>query len=110
MEMSVESWKEEFYSEPANQVPAGRAARHSLKKWQGALPENLEKHDVAYVNARVFDLSRRDEVIFGSGTCALCEAVRDECDKCVLAHARGGLSCLAPDPERGGIGTYAEAR
>jgi hypothetical protein len=113
MEMSVESWKEEFYSEPADQVPAGRAARHSLKKWKGVLPENLKKHNVAYINGRVFDRYRDDEVIFGSDTCALCQAfdVGDEpCRNCTLTHARQGVSCLCPDPELGGNGTYAEAR
>jgi hypothetical protein len=94
MEMSVESWKEEFYSEPANEVPASRAARHSLKKWQGALPANLEKHDVAYTNSYVHDRAG-GEVIFGAASCALCQAF-ERCQDCTLAKVRGGTSCDDP--------------
>ena len=110
--MSIESWKEEFYSEPANQVPAGRAARHSLKKWQGALSENLEKHDVAYTNARVHSRFENEVVVFGSDTCALCAAFDWDaaCSRCPLTRVRGGINCSGPDPELGGRGTYTEAR
>lgn len=75
--MSIETWKAEFYPVPADQVPAGRPAiEHSLHKWEGTLPEALEKHDVVfraagglgvYVNAHSYT-----GVDFGSDTCSLC--------------------------------------
>lgn len=41
--MSFNTWKKEFYS-PISKVAKKNAAAHSLKKWIGLRPENLEKH------------------------------------------------------------------
>ena len=42
--MSIETWKKEFYPIPANEVKEDDAVSHSLQKWTGLLPENLDKH------------------------------------------------------------------
>ena len=44
--MSLASWKEEFYPTPAYACPCDQALEHSILKWTGLLPENLEKHKV----------------------------------------------------------------
>lgn len=39
--MSLETWKEEFYPIPADEVPESQALAHSLRKWEGLRKENL---------------------------------------------------------------------
>lgn len=101
--MSVKTWKEEFYPVPAVDVPAAEAAAHSLRKWIGARPENLARHDVRLngETGSVMD-DTDDRVRFTSVTCALCarffdieniENQSEACRQCPLALARGGVSC-----------------
>jgi len=68
--MSLESWKAEFYPKPANIVPESGAVSHSLKKWIGLRPENLEKHRVRKVLQSVADGFRR--ISIDGDSCALC--------------------------------------
>ena len=64
--MSLETWKEEFYPVPADEVPESQALTHSLRKWEGLRKENLEKHGVKR------RLHKVGEFHVDSTTCALC--------------------------------------
>lgn len=107
--MSVKTWKGEFYPVPAVDVSAAEAAAHSLRKWIGARPENLIKHDVLLNSETGSIIDSSDErVRFTSVTCALCARFYDvdygesesggydddgACRQCPLALVRGGVSC-----------------
>lgn len=88
---------EEFYPVKAVNCPKEEAAAHSLQKWKGALPENLEKHDVIYESHRIVD--KKDAALyFDNRTCSLCfhyEVGADyvECKDCPLYIVRGKVSC-----------------
>ncbi len=102
--MSLKSWMKEFYPVDASRVK-GRKARikHSLKKWRGALPENLDKHKVEYWGYAVFDEKR--ELVFDADTCALCEKysqigtaiMRTACPRCPIVIATGSTCCKVYD-------------
>jgi hypothetical protein len=61
--MSKSSWRKEFYPIPPSKVPKKNALKHSLQKWIGMLPENLEKHGLEKDDVPI----RMD-----SKTCTLC--------------------------------------
>lgn len=96
--MSIESWKAEFYPIPADECPKEQAIDHSLQKWKGLLPENLERHDLV---ARAGELHEKDSVTddyFGINglTCSLCHwyfrfGAREGygCMSCPLFKVRG---------------------
>ena len=89
--MSYESWQDEFYPVPANEVPEGKALAHSLQKWIGLRQENLEKHGVTLSPGfrMVHEPGHADGLGIDDESCALCayyatkdldgEAVCDEC-------------------------------
>lgn len=83
--MSIKTWKEEFYPRSAASRMSNKAAiEHSIKKWEGLLPENLKKHGV--VLDRCGDI-HDDEVKFEISdlSCALCQKYFWECCiKCPL--------------------------
>lgn len=86
--MSRETWIQEFYPTPADSVPENHAVEHSLRKWRGLLPENLERHDVSF---RDFAHSSNAPLV-SAGACALCFHYRHdwrrprlECPDCPLA-------------------------
>lgn len=105
--MSLESWMREFY--PVDAIAASgsplAAAEHSLRKWRGALPDNLKKHGVLYAWHEIYSAGTSELVIeFRGNTCALCAASKNEedkskklvkpnCQKCPLAIVRNGFSC-----------------
>ena len=103
--MSLATWKEEFYSQPAGDVGVTDAVAHSLKKWRGLAVEHLSRHDVR--RATFGSIEGVDERFsINVETCALCqhywEDVDDydgshDCGGCPLAIARGGIPC---DDER----------
>lgn len=90
--MSLETWKAEFYPQPADEVPADEAVAHSLQKWKGMRPENLERHGV---DAEWSYLAFEDQTLgIDASTCALCKHfARGSCLKCPLAIVRGGVAC-----------------
>ena len=53
--MSLESWKAEFYTIPASKCPEEYAIEHSLRKWTGLLPENLDKHELDHEACFILD-------------------------------------------------------
>ena len=101
--MSVKSWREEFLPVDAEDATGstGEAIAHSLQKWKGALPENLEKHEVKFENMEIRGSDGNEH--FGSSNCALCVACfdysEDTCKRCPLWYADGseaGSRCFAP--------------
>lgn len=91
--MSIETWKEEFYPVSATSRMSKKSAiEHSIKKWEGLLPENLKKHGV--VLDRCGDI-HDDEVKFEISdlSCALCQKYFWECCiKCPL-YEKLGFEC-----------------
>ena len=90
--MCLQSWKEEFYPILASDVDEQDALQHSLQKWIGLRPENLEKHNVVLFDHTVrdkFQLGGCDFVMIAASSCALCVhySVRsEECSKCPLIN------------------------
>ena len=83
--MSKETWIAEFYPIPADKVPAEDALDHSIRKWEGALAENLEKHGL-----------EQPPVTFDSDSCALCLhyfSGTPECGRCPLFIVRENVRC-----------------
>lgn len=102
--MSIQSWKNEFYPVHAIEAPAGKAAEHSLRKWTGLLPENLQKHGLVLKAGRpnpsldLLDIEtlERLETVNSSSSCALCaqyetpiKADQQTCERCPLHTVRG---------------------
>ena len=76
--MSANSWCEEFYPIEADKACSRidyECVEHALKKWTGALPENLEKHEVKYQDFKIIGINEnsfKDSVFFDDTTCTLC--------------------------------------
>lgn len=109
--MSLESWKAEFYPIEAAEVDGDNPVAlvsHSLQKWNGKLPENLEKHDLIVSGFRSITHRRYPEAgkfEFDSTTCALChfyygsvvdEDTGSECCACPIVKA-GFVGCEERD-------------
>lgn len=104
--MSIETWKEEFYPHRADSAEAHeQAVDHSLQKWTGLRPENLERHGLVQFGSDLFDVQDSDRLhyrfIIDSETCALCsvyleKGARIKCKTCPLYKARGGVQCDDP--------------
>jgi hypothetical protein len=82
--MSFKSWKVEFYAEDAKDLVERsdmECVEHSIKKWEGALPENLAKHSKSlnYTGARVSTNAGKYVLEFDSETCALCQKYPEDC-------------------------------
>ena len=69
--MSLTTWREEFYPFRATEVEPGLPSiEHSLKKWTGALPENLTKHGCRYEYHRIYENDvDTDYINFDSDSC-----------------------------------------
>lgn len=112
--MSKESWLAEFYPITAKQaVQQGGGAvpliEHSLRKWEGLRPENLERHgvridslgDVVTDDASRPGIGDIPVVRIDATTCSLCEEYflrfrgggGDACSACPLAQVRHGVAC-----------------
>lgn len=70
--MSLASWIEEFYPVCADECPRDQALEHSILKWTGLLPKNLEKHGVVKQRLYIQDPSG-DWLAINGSSCALCE-------------------------------------
>lgn len=93
--MSLQSWKEEFYPVEAQYASPEEAVAHSLRKWEGLRPENLQKHGLVQNGKHLEEVDSEDEEYFISGdSCALCHHyAEDECNCCPLFKARGDVAC-----------------
>jgi len=76
--MSLKTWKAEFYSVLAADVPESDAVQHSLTKWIGLRKENLEKHRVVLHQKLLVGMGTvpfsefTDSFYVDSESCALC--------------------------------------
>ena len=70
--MSFATWIEEFYPVPADDCPREQALEHSILKWTGLLPENLEKHGVQKCASYVQDPKGILWLRLDASSCALC--------------------------------------
>jgi hypothetical protein len=87
----LKAWKKEFYPTRADtRMSRIDAVRHSLRKWKGLLPENLDRYNLT--------VSFIDFALPVSGdSCALCQKYYDasipdrerRCQKCPLAQVLG---------------------
>jgi hypothetical protein len=98
--MTLATWKAEFYPVEASDVSAEDAAAHSLRKWEGLLPDALNRHGVWIWGIYVVECVPpcTSAVQIDSESCALCELYWEgpadaPCVTCPLAIARGGVSC-----------------
>lgn len=104
--MSIETWLNEFYSdvyELDDDTSDIEAVKHSLRKWTGALPENLAKHDLFYTERRIMPNDDTIEIVFcfDSESCSLCHLYMNdginiddhECSTCPLYQSAGYVSC-----------------
>jgi hypothetical protein len=73
--MSIDSWEKEFYPTPAWEVPEPEALAHSVRKWEGLLPINLNRHGVTF--KRLQNLQ-----FVGGDTCALCQHHLEDATAC----------------------------
>ena len=75
--MSLKTWIKEFYPIPACEVSEEDALRHSLRKWEGLLEKNLEKHrgeiPFEYAAFILIDDEGIPTSFTSAGTCALCQ-------------------------------------
>lgn len=88
--MSWETWQAEFYPKDAIHTEVGREAiEHSLQKWRGLIPENLQKHGIDQRGAGLYE-GTDFCLLITSSTCSLCIHYWDEyaeecCETCPLA-------------------------
>ena len=101
--MSIESWKKEFYPVDAKTVAEINNLamfQHTLLKYKGARKENLKKHRVKIINARIFSERRSAygyPFKFTDSTCSLCFAYHyiGYCTSCPIHKA--GQDCNTVD-------------
>ena len=103
--MGFESWKDEFYPVPANEVSEGKALLHSLQKWIGLREDNLEKHGMTMSPSfrMVREPGRTVWLYISDDSCALCYYHLDqtydgnlECGGCPL-YRHTGKTCEHPE-------------
>lgn len=84
--MGLKEWKEEFYPCSAGRTSRNEAIDHSLRKWTGLLPSNLEKHgchavDGCVIPEHVKEVPWKETWSFFSpnmNNCSLCHHYYDE--------------------------------
>lgn len=88
--MSLQSWKKEFYHTEASDIDnTPDAIEHSITKWKGLLPENLNKHRLVLVEGTIYDIKGKYMTV-SSSTCALCQIfIERDCPDCPLKNYLG---------------------
>lgn len=105
--MSFKTWLKEFYPIVVNKKNLKdfsdvEIVEHSLTKWKGALPKNVEKHKVFFLDNSI--ISADDQFFFTTDSCSMCfkyyvhTADGSSCDNCPLVLS-GGVSCNDVDSE-----------
>ena len=76
MSNSLSTWKAEFYPVDSSEVPKGvESICHSLQKWIGTLPENIEKHNCVINGYYIFDINHKESCFYlDNSTCSLCHS------------------------------------
>ena len=97
--MSVNSWLKEFYPVDASEGMTNlEAVRHSLKKWRGLKPENLERHRVDvkapagyFRSGRLLTGRSQGHLLINDSSCALCHkhSEVDDCKSCPIVRTVG---------------------
>lgn len=88
--MTLKTWKKEFYPKaPTKKMTTREAIEHSIKKWEGLRPENLEKHGMRISSHRIED--ELDDLDINADSCALCKKFYFdfECVECPLYQQLG---------------------
>jgi hypothetical protein len=72
--MTIQSWKNEFYKIPAgNCKTLSDAITHSILKWNGLLPENLQKHNLIKCGHWLTEVPDKSDCFeIDTDSCALC--------------------------------------
>lgn len=95
--MSLDTWKEVYYQEPASEVPKSRALEHSLRKWVGLREENLAQHGLEP------ELLHLGKIRIDASTCALCHHymrnVAGMCRACPLSTVHDGVERVNCDEQ-----------
>lgn len=93
--MSFEDWKKEFYPIHAEELKDKswlECTQHSLQKWKGVLPENLEKYNLVFKESFLVSKTNQFLMAFNSTTCSLCIKAEAEkytiskCKNCAMLH------------------------
>lgn len=121
--MCLQTWQDEFYLRTAYAVSDkgwDECLDHSIRKWEGLLPENLAKHDVSLLHG-IYSIpwvvddyteSQGTGFYIDADTCALCAKARvvyedddpvdwvekNMCDYCPLAKSLGRPCSIMDDP------------
>jgi len=83
--MSINTWKEEFYSPIKLPLTDAEAIDHCLKKWRGFRAPALERHEISFGGVR-----SATDCMTSIQTCALCVKYRrEDCINCPLVTVRG---------------------
>lgn len=121
--MSIETWKAEFYPIEADESSEEEALDHSIRKWDGLLPENMAKHGVEFkegrwhnvMSSKTYSHITDGEAVFGftSGTCALChfwDGNEQSCYGCPLSAHLGRMCTGSPadDDDKSFISEYED--
>lgn len=93
--MSLKEWKKQYYPIPAEKAIQDdlTAARHGLRKWQGASAAALKRYRLIRRGSILYDHDFAYDFMFGSSTCALCTRCACNCDICPGTHANDGRAC-----------------
>lgn len=98
--MSISTWKKEFYSKIKEKMTDKERAEHVLKKYTGALKENLIKHEVIKLKEESYIEDKKSKTFyFDIESCSFCEKYfkpsyyEKNCDGCPLFKEEG-VSCF----------------
>lgn len=123
--MSIQSWMEEFFPVDATtlsqEFSKGNVKdidliNHSIRKWEGVLPDALSRHGLLHVSSML--ISEDHPIVesnfqLGSKNCSLCAIyVEQYCIDCPLYKEREGYSCDEindEDAENGLVDPWSEA-
>jgi len=70
--MSIESWKQEYYTDPSLCTNDRERAEHTKLKYIGARKENLDRHEVAKERGKNFILDNVEEFSYNGDSCSFC--------------------------------------
>ena len=82
--MSIESWKQEYYTDPSLCTNDRERAEHTKLKYIGARKENLKRHGLVQINQGLY--SDKLEFGFSGLSCSFCKtyANKSGCNSCPL--------------------------
>ena len=98
--MSVKSWLQEFYPVDCDDASIKtnlQAVQHSLQKWRGLTPEQLQKHRVnvnqgnGWRSGRLLSGRSNGGLRINDQSCSLCQkhSYSDNCKACPISRVTG---------------------